>query len=247
MPSFEDIIHMRTGYVPTRYIRNAEPIMYSPENSIINLTLFAICYLISIQLRLVSPSIASLVGMYYMVADIVINIKNIHLTNMKEAQEAEEVEEAEEGQEVEESDHAKEVEEAEGAEDSGGDEKTICDGNNSQHGSEYEKSIDLMYPLSRTVDRITSSPCSVNYSDNTDNYVTSKVLDKKVLDQLNAFAEHVKFKNFVNSVPLDDYTDMPDLISPDDPHWNDTNILSYINPNLRQPGQFAPSVDESLD
>lgn len=210
---------MRTGYVPTRYRHIGEPVIYSPETSMINLTLFVICYLISIQLKLVSPSIASVVGMYYMIADILINIKNIRLTNAKNAAAAEL---DEEDLEVDE----QQVEE-QPIYDSGGDEKTICDGNISQ--DDYEKSIDLM---------------SVNY---TDNYERSNGFDARVIDKLNAFAEHVKFKNFVNSIVDDDYSDIPDLIAPDDINSNDANILSYMNPNLRQPGQYAPSVDESLD
>ena len=64
--------------------------------------------------------------------------------------------------------------------------------------------------------------------------------NEKALKQLRAYEEKIRQKN----LQVDEYLDLPPLIKADSIDWTSTNLLSYMNPSLRQPGQYAPSINE---
>jgi len=80
---------------------------------------------------------------------------------------------------------------------------------------------------------------TTNSEDETHN--ENEEVNRKALDQLRVFERKIRQKN----LGLDEYSDLPPLIKMDSVEWPSTNLLNYMNPNLRQPGQYAASLNET--
>ena len=65
--------------------------------------------------------------------------------------------------------------------------------------------------------------------------------NKMALQQLREFEESIRQKN----LGIDDFSDIPPLVKLDSPDLSSTNLLYYMNPNLRQPGQYSASLNET--
>lgn len=166
MVSFYDIniLSMYTGIAE---------IKESLNQKLIILWIFVICYYLSIHSSQGFPSVASILGLYYCIADIVTYgyIKYI-----------------------------KDDVEIDTESDNDADDE--------------------------------SSPIEDPYS------VENERRNKKAVQQLRDFEEMIRKKN----LELNDYSDMPPLINIES---IPSDLLSYINPHLRQPGQYAASINET--
>jgi len=109
MVSFQDLLN-----IPRQNV------LYGPnydiKNSLIFLWMFVICYSLSTKANVISPSLASLLGMYYMVYDVLSILKNRIVAALKDDNEP--ADEAVEGEELP---------EEEAVEDEDDDQKTIIE------------------------------------------------------------------------------------------------------------------------
>lgn len=115
MVSFQDLLNIPRPNVA--YGQNQDI-----KNSLIMLWIFVICYSLSTKANIVSPSVGSLLGMYYMTYDILTILKNRIVAALKDdvADEDEEVVE----EVVEDDGQETIIEETEGTEDTEGAEDT---------------------------------------------------------------------------------------------------------------------------
>jgi len=97
MVSFQDLLN-----IPRQNV------LYGPnydiKNSLIFLWMFVICYSLSTKANVISPSLASLLGMYYMMYDVLSILKNRIVAALKNDDEAVEGEELPEEEVVEDED-----------------------------------------------------------------------------------------------------------------------------------------------
>lgn len=77
------------------------------------------------------------------------------------------------------------------------------------------------------------------------NLLNNDQRNMKALQQLRTYETKIRQKNDAMYVDDEDFSDLPDLISLDAGVWNSSNLLYYMNPNLRQPGQYCPSLNET--
>lgn len=114
MVSFQDLLNIARPNVV--YGQN-----HDIKNSLIMLWIFVICYSLSTKANIVSPSVGSLIGMYYMVYDILTILKNRIVAALKgdadEVVEEEVEEEVVEEEVVEDDGQETIVEDTEGTED----------------------------------------------------------------------------------------------------------------------------------
>lgn len=109
---------------------------------------------------------------------------------------------------------------------------------------EFERTSDMM-PLFQSGDHKVNTHCT--------SCDCQEIRDKKALEQLRNFEAFIRQQNLAKQESSrentdDEYADMPGLVKMDAMEsytTSSSDLLSYMNPNLRQPGQYAASLNET--
>lgn len=181
---------------------------------LITLWVFSICYLISINASKAFTSILSLLGMYYATGDMVTYYYTNYILKRNDVNDL--------NQESDEVHHEPES-----------DGNTTVNDGAIETNDEVDDDIDDECEVAP--DMITSL-----FRKTTNSEDENEQRNKKSLQQLREFEEKIREKN----LGVDDYSDLPPLVKLESVDWNPANLLSYMNPSLRQPGQYAPSINE---
>jgi hypothetical protein len=262
MVSFDDIRNMRINHTTPNQSKD----MYL-NNSIILLWIFSITYILSVNAEKAPPSIASLLGIYYMIFDIVTYYYRAYIENNR-------VEEATEGEGSNETPLASYLEtylkQDEGcveADETCVDNDEVVDEvvdetDDTNESGESGYGYDMLYEVYNNEERPDYRYWQYSTKEQ-ENYERSK----KALEQLNEYAEMINQRNIAHRSSKDndnDYSDMPPLISiarrPSNDDDNDNSDMpplvsidqimrpssqTKLNPNLRERGHYAASINET--